>query len=558
MEINDTPWVERTFGDALLWAAHQHGSREAVVYGETRLSYAQLADRVRAFARGLIEQGVSPGEHVALWMADRPEWLIARWAVPMIGAVLVPVNTRFREKDVGYVLHQSDARTLIVQHGAVRGVRYLDILGRLEPALETQVPGAWQCQEMPELRRVIGLRAGDDALPSSVSPFDDIEAAGKALLADGVLEQRIAAVKPGDVAQLLYTSGTTSFPKGVMVCHGPLLQNNAYASGCMGFTTSDRFLACVPLFTATGTFYTLALWLAGSTMVIIDQFEPRLFCEMVERERITGSYFVDTIVQDLKAFEDRERYDLSSLRTGSGAPLPTASFRWLTETVGMRELVSAYGLSETSNAVVRTRCTDPLEKRAITSGRPCDGVSVRIVDIDTGAVLPHDAIGEICVSGYTVMKGYYKLPDEDRKTFDAEGWLHTGDLGELDADGYLIYRGRVKEMIKPGGFNVATQEIEVFLKTFPGVKQAVVVGVPDVRLSEVAYAYVELQDGAEVSAEALTQYCRDNIASYKVPRFFEFVCDWPLTGSQKIKKLELKARAQKMLEARAEQQAEAT
>lgn len=557
--MSEQPWVERTFGDALLWAAREYGSREAVVYGADRISFTQLAERVRAFARGLIAQGIEPGEHVALWMADRPDWLVARWAIPMIGAVLVPVNTRFREKDVGYVLAQSDARTLIVQHGAVRGVRYLDILERLEPGLASQPQGAWQCKEMPELRRVIGLQADTATpLPDSITSFADIEAAGRALLDDGVLEQRVAGVKPGDVAQILYTSGTTSFPKGAMVCHGPLLQNNAYAAGCMGFDTTDKYLSCVPLFTATGTFYTIALWLAGSTMVITDQFNPQIFCETVERERITGSYFVDTIVQDLKAFPDLGKYDLSSLRTGSGAPLPTASFRWLTETIGMKELVSAYGLSETSNAVVRTRCEDPLEKRAITSGRPCDGVHVRIIDIETGEVLPHSRVGEICVSGYTIMKGYYKRPDEDAKAFDAEGWMHTGDLGELDPDGYLIYRGRVKEMIKPGGFNVATQEIEVFLKTYPGVRQAVVVGVPDARLGEVAYAYIELQDEAHVTEQALIQYCKDNIASYKVPRYVEFVTEWPLTGSQKIKKLELKARAEQTLQARAPQQAEAT
>ncbi|TMS57362.1 AMP-binding protein [Imbroritus primus] len=553
--MSEQPWVERTFGDALLWASREYGSREAVVYGADRISFTQLADRVRAFARGLIAQGIESGEHVALWMADRPDWLVARWAIPMIGAVLVPVNTRFREKDVGYVLAQSDARTLIVQHGAVRGVRYLDILERLEPGLATQPQGAWQCKEMPELRRVIGLQADESTpLPDSITSFAAIEAAGKALLDDGVLEQRVASVKPGDVAQILYTSGTTSFPKGAMVCHGPLLQNNAYAAWCFGFDTKDRYLASVPLFTATGTGYTLALWLSGATMVIdSNPYDVHNFCTIIERERITASFFVDTIVQDLKGYAARDTHDLSSLRVGYGAPLPTASFLWLVNTLGVHDMIGTYGMSETTNAVSRTRYGDPLDKRAHTNGRPCAGVQVRIVDIDTETALPPGKVGEIRVAGYTVMPGYYKRPDENAKTFDAEGWLRTGDLGELDADGYLIYRGRVKEMIKPSGFNVATQEIEEFLQTYPGVRQAVVVGVPDARLGEVAYAYVETLAGADVSAEALIRYCKDNIASYKAPRYVEFVTEWPLTGSQKIKKLELKTRANATLQALQEQ-----
>src|SRR5690606_34876588 len=206
------------------------------------------------------------------------------------------------------------------------------------------------------------------------------------------------------------------------------------------------------------------------------------------------------------------------------------------------ELVSAYGMSETSNAVVRTRCSDPLEKRAGTNGRPVDGVQIRIVDVETNETLGVGQIGEICISGYVLMNGYYKQPGEDAKVFDADGWLHSGDLGELDDDGFLIYRGRVKEMIKPGGFNVATQDIEQFLKTFDGVRQAVVVGVPDTRLGEVGYAYIECQEGVSLSAEALQSYCRQHIASYKVPRYVEFVSEWPLTGSQKIRKLELKDR----------------
>ncbi len=545
-------WIECTLGDVLHWAAATHGDREALVFGAERLSFAALAARADAFARGLIDLGVAPGDKVALWMGDCIAWMVARWAVPMIGAVLVPVNTRFRENDLAYVLTQSDTSTLILMDSA-RGVDYLQILGRLEPGWAEQTHGDWRSERLPALKRVIGL--AQRALPGSVSAFGDIEAIGRAQLGsaagDTALAQRMAAVRPGDVAQILYTSGTTSFPKGAMVCHGPLLQNNYQTVLRMHLGRRDRYLSCVPLFSATGTGYTLSMLMAGAAIVIVDRFEPWLFCETVERERITVSFFVDTIVQDLRAFDDRAKYDLSSLRTGTGAPLSTAAFLYATNELRIPELIGVFGMSETSNAVCRADCSDPLEKRSRTNGRPVQGVQIRIADVETNATLPSGTIGEICIAGYVLMKGYYKQPEEDRKAFDAEGWLHSGDLGELDGDGYLIYRGRVKEMIKPGGFNVATQEIEVFLKTYPGVREAVVVGVPDARLGEVGYAYIELHDGAQVDAQMLQAHCKESIASYKVPRYVEFVSDWPLTGSQKIRKLELKARAAASLEARA-------
>jgi fatty-acyl-CoA synthase len=532
-------WRRATFGDALRWGAEQYADREAVVWHGQRITYREFGSRVRAFARGLIEVGVGRGEKVALWMADRPEWLIARWAVPMIGAILVPVNTRLRGRDVSYVLAQSDTENLIIQDCS-RGVSYLDILGEVDPVFREHDRNEWRSQPFPALRRAIGIGT---EVPKSMTAFEDIEALGCALERDGQLETRMSAVHCDDVAQILYTSGTTSFPKGAMVCHGPLLQNNWFATSCLALGPDDRYLSCVPLFTATGTFYTLALFLSGGAMVIADHFEPRLFCELVQRERITVSFFVDTIVQDLRSFDERSRFDLSSLRTGTGAPLPTASFDWVTRELGIPQLVSAYGMSETSNAVVRTRVDDSYEKRSRTNGRPVEGVGIRIADVETNEELPAGRIGEICVSGYVLMKGYYKLPEEDRKAIDEAGWLHTGDLGEVDEEGYLTYRGRVKEMIKPGGFNVATQEIEVFLKTYPGVKEAVVVGVPDARLGEVAYAYVEVRAGTQVKGEALQRYCKEHIAGYKVPRYVEFVDTWPLTGSQKIRKLELKDRA---------------
>jgi fatty-acyl-CoA synthase len=534
-------WMHCTFADALDWAVAKHGEQECIVFGADRITFASLQRRVTALARGLIAHGVQQHEHVALWMSDRVEWLVARWAIALIGAVLVPVNTRLRRDDVHYVLKQADIVTLIIEHSS-RDTNYYAILEQLDPDAGWDVTGAWRSARLPCLRRVIGF-GGDITMPPRRVSLDELERIGEHFLGDGVLDARRCAVRPDDIVQILYTSGTTSVPKGAQLCHGQLLRNNFQTTLRMGLSPRDRFLSCVPLFSATGTGYSLSMLLAGATVVIIDRFEAQRFCETVERERITVTFMVDAIVEDLKAFGQRAEYDLSSLRTGTGAPLSPASFQYASEVVGIPELIGVFGMSETSNAVTRGHRCDPYEKRSRTNGRPVEGVGIRIADVETNEELPAGRIGEICVSGYVLMKGYYKLPEEDRKAIDEAGWLHTGDLGEVDEEGYLTYRGRVKEMIKPGGFNVATQEIEVFLKTYPGVKEAVVVGVPDARLGEVAYAYVEVRAGTQVKGEALQRYCKEHIAGYKVPRYVEFVDTWPLTGSQKIRKLELKDRA---------------
>ncbi len=545
MTTPEPNWREKTFADAIEWAAIVHGPREALVHGSDRLTYAQLAQRVRDFARGLVALGVRPGDHVSLWMPDCIDWVVARWAVSYLGAVLVPINTRFRDNDVGYVLKQSDSRFLIVDEGAA-GVSYLDILGRIAPGFRDQPRDSdWTLPELPRLRGAIGR--GRD-LPQSLWRFADIETMGRnAPELQGKLDGFRAGVKPGDVAQILYTSGTTSFPKGAMVCHGALLGNNRNTVERFNLTPADRYLAAVPLFSATGTSYTLSTLLWGCAMVLSDRFDPAGFCRLVEREKITFTFFVDAIVHDLREYKGRGDHDLSSLRTGTGGPLSRESFRFIVEELGVKGFTNVYGMSETSNSISRSFWHEPLELKLRTNGQPMQGVRVQVVDVDSGEELPAGRTGELRISGYTVMKGYYNRPEENAKAFDAQGRLCTGDLGELTPDGYVVFRGRVKEMIKPGGFNVATQEIEEFLLTCPGVKQAVVVGVPDARMGEVAYAYVQPQEGEKPSGEAIIARCKQSIAGYKVPRFVELVNEFPFTSTGKIKKLELKEQAKEKI-----------
>jgi fatty-acyl-CoA synthase len=537
-------WQQQTFADAIEWAAKTHSVREALVHGSTRLNYAQMAQRVRDFARGLVALGVQPGDHVCLWMPDCIDWVIARWAIPYLGAVLVPINTRFRDNDVGYILKQSDSKFLIVDEGAA-GVSYFDILGRIAPAFREQKQGQWAVAELPKLRGVIGRAAG---IPASMVRFADIEEMGRnSPDAQETLETFRTGVKADDVAQILYTSGTTSFPKGAMVRHGALLQNNRNTIERFDMTPADRYLAAVPLFSATGTSYTLSTLICGCAMVLADRFDPQTFCRLVEQEKITFTFFVDAIVHDLREYKQRDSHDLSTLRTGTGGPLSSDSFRFIVEELGAKHFTNVYGMSETSNSISRSFWHEPLELKLRTNGKPMPGVGVHIVDVDSGEELPAGRTGEMRISGYTVMQGYYNRPEENAKAFDAKGRLCTGDLGELTADGYVVFRGRVKEMIKPGGFNVATQEIEEFLLTCAGVKQAVVVGVPDARLGEVAYAYIQPKDGETPNGEAIIARCKQHIAGYKVPRFVELVDEFPFTSTGKIKKLELKELAKRKL-----------
>jgi fatty-acyl-CoA synthase len=532
-------WLDRTFADALAWGAATYRDAPAFICGDVRTGYAELAERADAFAAGLLAHGITAGDKVGLWLPDCLEWIVARWAIPSIGAILVPINTRFRDVDLRYVLQQSDCRALIMQ-ARHRNVDYRSILDAATSGWAPRDPAS-RPESMPFLSTLIGVGAG---LPEGAIAFDDVSRRGASVPRAG-LDAARRGLSPTDVAQILYTSGTTSFPKGAMVRHGALLENNFNNAARMRFGPDDRFLASAPLFSATGTSYAIYSFLSGAAIVVGDGFTPESFCQLVERERITATFFVEPMVHDLKNFAGRFAYSLGTLRTGTGSPLSAASFRWIVEELGLSDFTAAYGLSESSNAVVRSDWNEPLEDKIATCGLPMPGIELRIDDLATGSPVGPGLIGEIRIRGFNVMAGYYRMPEQTARAIDAEGWLHTGDLGELRADGRLVYRGRLKEMIKPSGFNVATLEVEEFIKTIAGVREVALVGVPDERTGEAGYAFVELHPGAELDAQRIIAHCRQHIASYKVPREVEFVTEWPRTSTGKLQKLALKERAAK-------------
>lgn len=542
-------WLGRTFADAIEEAAVRHASREAVVFQDQRLTYAELGARVRDFAMGLAGLGIGKGDHVALWMSDCIEWVVARWAVPYIGAILVPVNTRLRGSDLAYILRQSDACLLIMDQ-RFGEFSYLDVLETVVPGFREQPPGAWRTSALPRLRAAI---ARGPASGAALLDFAAIEAEGRGRLTrdPAALSHLRAAVRPDDIAQIIYTSGTTSLPKGAMVRHGPLLQNNFNSGLRVQVSAADAYLLSVPSFSASGVANHVGCLVHGAKLVLMERFSAEEFCRLAERERASMAFFADPLVYDLQRFPRRSEFDLSSLRTGSGGPLSEASFDFLCQELGLGEMVHTYGMSETSNAVCRGDNRASFEERRRSAGRPLPGVRVRIVDPATGTEVPPGGEGEICVGGYTVMAGYYDKPEDTAAMIDADGFLHTGDLGRFNSAGELVFLGRLKDVIKPGGFNVATSEIEAFLLTHPAIAQAAVIGLPDARLGEVPCAFVECRAGAALAEAELIEWCRRSIASYKVPRHVLFVSEWPLTGTHKIRKNLLKEMAPSLLGGRA-------
>lgn len=534
-------WRDRTFPDALAEAAVRFADRVAVVEGDDRLTYAQLWRRVEDFALGLHGLGIGRGDHVALWLSDSIEWAVARFAVPSLGAVLVPVNTRLRGEDLRYILDQSDSIWLIMD-AARSGYDYLATLADIVPDYASQSRGAWRSAAVPKIRGVIAARGGKDV--PSLHDFAAVEAHGRARRGDGALFKSLwSEVRSDDVAQLLYTSGTTSLPKAAMVCHGPLLENNFHSGERSAMTERDAYLLTVPSFSASGVAAYCQCLTHGAALVLMERFSAEAFCVLAQRERATVTFLADPIVYDLRNFKDRGRYDLSSLRAGAGAPLSDASFAFAADELRMPAFGHSFGMSETSNVVSRAAQGEPREVRQRANGRPQPDVIVEIVDPHTDEVLPPDTVGEIRISGYTLMRGYYNKAAETAAVFDAKGRLRSGDLGMLNRHGELVYTGRNKEMVKVGGFNIAPSEIEAFLETMQGVARAAVVAVPHERLTEVPFAFVELEAGATGDADALLGLCRGRIADYKLPRFIAFEGNWPMTQTQKVQKTKLRERA---------------
>lgn len=516
----------RTVPGLLDEMAGRFGAREALVGGGRRYTYAQLRAEVRAFAKGLHALGVRPGDKVAILMGNRPEWIVADLAVCLLGGVMVSVNTWVTGRELHYILSHSDARYLVMTGRFLR-YDYCAMLADMAPL----------SRALPLLRGIVCV--GEPA-PPGATPYEAVFALGRDVPED-TIDHCQRAIDPKDVTYLLYTSGSTSTPKGVQLQHYALVENMWQLGERMHVTEQDRLWLAVSLFWGLGCENALFnLMTHGGAIVLQEHFEPGEALRLIAEERCTLFYGTQNMAQAMHEHPDRGRYDLSCLRSGGTVGSPEQIMRVVE--LGAREICHIYGLTETYGNCCVTDAKDPPEIRLTTVGRPLEGVSLRIVDAETGAALGPGEVGEVRVKGYVTV-GYYKDEDKNREAFDAEGWFRTGDLGLVDAAGYLHFRGRIKEMIKTGGINVAPVEVEEILMSHPDVQLAYVVGVPDAVREEVIGAVVVRRPGADVAAETLTAHCRAALAAYKLPRLYRFVeeTSLPLTTTGKLQKNRLAA-----------------
>jgi len=530
-------WFEKTTLGALPEkAARRWGAREAIRFRDRRWTFAEIADGVDRVARGLVALGVRPGDKVALWMLNRPEWVEIAFAILRIGAVLVPINTRFRTDDVAYVVAQSDSSTLILAERS-GPVDYLAMVRELQP-----IGVGREASRLPKLERVVLF--GDERRPETVA-WSDLLARGS-LVDDAMFAARVAAVDPEGLAFLMYTSGTTGFPKGVMHNHR-VVRNVTDRAFRLGITEHDVIMMYLPLFhTFAFTEGMLTSMISGARQVLVETFDPDESLALIARERATIVHGFDTHFKELCDAHDRHPRDVSSVRTGlcaAGMSSSTSTAR-RARTL-FRGLVSGFGMSECSVGVAIGALDSTEEQSCEASGYPAPGYEIRVVDPASGKDQPVSTPGEILVRGYTLMLGYYNKPEATAAALDADGWLHTGDMGLFRPDGYLRFMGRYKDMLKIGGENVDPMEVEAYLMTHPAISVAAVVSYPDARLSEVGVAFVRRAPGHPLTEEDVLAHCRGRIASFKIPRHVIFVDDFPMTSSGKIQKVKLREEALK-------------
>jgi fatty-acyl-CoA synthase len=532
-----------TVGGLLDHIAGRFPDNDALVSVERNLryTYREFNEVCRRTAKGLLRMGIKKGDHLSIWANNVPEWVILQFATAKIGAVLVTINTSYKSAELEYILEQSDSNTLFLVK-SFKGTDYPETLCSVVPELKDVAPGMLQSGKLPFLKNVVFI--GEDT-PSGMFNFSEIAKMGNDV-SDCELDDIEKNLTFEEVINMQYTSGTTGFPKGVMLTHFNVINNGFNIGECMKFTENDRLCIPVPFFHCFGCVLgVMACVTHGTAMVPVETFDPLKVLQVLEKERCTAVHGVPTMFIAELEHPEFDKFDLSSLRTGimAGSPCPTEVMRRVVREMNMSEITIAYGQTEASPVITQTRTEDPVELRVSTVGRALPDVEVKIVDIETGATLPPGKQGELCSRGYLVMKGYYKMSEETAKVIDKEGWLHTGDLAVMDENGYCKITGRIKNMIIRGGENIYPREIEEFLYTHPKISDVQVYGVPDRKYGEQVMAAIVLKKGVEMSEDEARDFCRGKIANYKVPKYVKFVDSYPMTASGKIQKFKLREMA---------------
>ncbi len=548
MDIPKYEVGKTTIGQLVDIVADQFGDSKALMYPNMGIdyNYKEFRDVCNQVAKGFMALGIDKGEHIAIWANNVPEWVYTQFGTGKMGAVLVTVNTNYRSFELEYLMKQSDSTTLLMIGGVREPDEYVKVIYDVCPELKDCEPGKLKSEKLPMLKNVIFL--GRDKHPGMFN-WDDIMEMGKSV-SDDELKARQDSLDPHDVINMQYTSGTTGFPKGVMLTHTNLIGNAKSIAECMKLSSRDNLCIPVPFFHCFGCVLgTLSCVVSAAAMSPVVAFKPDDVLETVEKCKCTALHGVPTMfIAELEEMK-KTGYRPTTLRTGimAGSPCPIEVMKKVVDQMGASEMTIAYGQTEASPVITQTRTDDSIDIRVSTVGRALPNVEVKIVDPETGDEVPPNVQGELCTRGYHVMKGYYKNPEATQNAIDNEGWLHTGDLAVMDENGYCKITGRIKDMIIRGGENIYPREIEEFLYTNPKIMDVQVVGVPSEKYGEEVAAFIQLKPGQSATEEEMREFCKDKIAFHKIPAFFMFVDEYPTTASGKIQKYKLREQATKTL-----------
>lgn len=541
----------RNLGDLLDRTAAEYPASDAVVFQGRRINYSELREKTNQLAKALLSIGVQPGDKVAIWMTNRPEWVFSEFAIAKVGGVIVPMYTRLGLAEVEFILKQSDCKVLILMDSFLKH-SYIDMLYSMGPEIRTSSSAEeLQVAKLPHLRRVICLSPKGEKYPGTID-FPEALQKGRATVSDEELAERQGGGDPEMVVNIPFTSGTTGFPKGVMTTHGQYLQQLQAQGDIWQITCEDRFLGNNPLCFNLGNMTHLMLAVKyGASIVLMELFEPGEALRLIQEERCTVLSGFATVFLMLLDHPELRNYDTGSLRTGLiGLPNisdPESLVKRVRDKLQMPGITAAYGMTENTGCTSMTSIGDSLEIVAHTVGKPLPGVEVKVIDPQTGRDLPAGEKGELCTRGFLILKGYFKMPEETAKKIDADGWFHTGDSAEIDTAGYISIKGRLVDMIKSGGISVYPGEIERFISGHPGVKEVQVVGIPDHRRGEVPAAFIQQNPEAALTPAEIIDFCRGMIADYKIPRHVFFVNEFPLSSIGKVQKFKLREAAVEQL-----------